>query len=362
MRLASLSIINFKNIKDLELSPSIKLTCITGNNGMGKTNLLDAIYLLSMCKSSTRLPDKQCIRHGEDFFLVKGVYDIGGDEESISCGVTINGDKSIKRSGKQYKRISEHLGLLPLVMISPNDISLIISGGEERRRYLNTIIVQVDKRYLNAINCYGAVLVQRNKLLKSYDKTQSSVLDAFDMQMAQYGMEVYEMRTKFVDLLLPSFQKYYEIISGSMENVSLQYVSDLQKSSMELLLKESRTKDIALQFTNVGIHRDELELKLNGYPVRRLGSQGQQKSVLLALKLAQAEVLRQALDIAPILLLDDIFDKLDEHRLRNLMHLLADANFGQIFLTDTNRDRIGVLLQSLPYESKLLEINDGQLL
>jgi DNA replication and repair protein RecF len=362
MQLASLSITNYKNIKELELVPSPKLTCLAGNNGMGKTNLLDAIYLLSMCKSSAGVTYRQCIRHGEPFLMLKADYIKGGNSETIVCSIDKQGAKTLKRNGKAYTKISEHIGLLPLVMISPYDSVLISDASEERRHFLNGVLVQTDNRALGAINRYNALLAQRNKLLKTYTPAHSVVLEAIDMQMIQCGQAVCDLRTQLAELLQEPFAHYYSAIAQNDESVSLRYVSDLQEDTFDRLLAQSRNKDMALQFTTVGVHRDDLELKIGAYPVRRLGSQGQQKTVLLALKLAQADVLKRVLGVAPILLLDDIFDKLDAGRIKNLMNLLAADKFGQIFLTDSNKERIAALLQTLTYDTKMLEIKDGALL
>ncbi|GHT72386.1 DNA replication and repair protein RecF [Bacteroidia bacterium] len=358
MQLTSLSAVNFKNIRQLELFPSPKLTCLAGNNGEGKTNLLDAIYLLSMCKSSVGLTDKQCICHNEDFFLLKANYTKQESEECISCGVSKREGKTLKRNGKTYDRLSEHLGLLPLVMVSPADSALISDSGDERRRYLNSVLVQMDSRYLSAINRYNALLAQRNKMLKVHT-AHYDVLEILDMQLSQCGQEVYEHRTRLTEQLQAPFLHYYQVIAENKEQVSLHYVSDLQRDTLQTLLQQDWSKDIALQYTTVGVHRDDLQLKIGSYPVRKLGSQGQQKTVLLALKLAQVDVLKQHFGIAPILLLDDIFDKLDGQRIKNLMDLVATGNFGQIFLTDSNKDRVNTLLHNVSYDYKLFEIKNG---
>jgi DNA replication and repair protein RecF len=362
MQLSSLSVDNFKNIADMELYPSPKLTCFTGCNGMGKTNVLDAIYMLSMCKSSAGLPDRECIRHDEDFFLIKGTYNRLDLTEIISYGVKKQGVKVIKRNDKAYKRIGEHLGLLPLVMVSPADSGLVADSSELRRRYLNGLLVQTDSRYFSLLARYTAALAQRNKLLKNYMPAHADVLYAIDMQLAQYGQEIYEFRKRIVEMLKEPFTRCCQAISADIQCASIGYVSDLHTDTLANLLKLRRGKDMALQHTTVGIHRDDLELKQGNYSVRRIGSQGQQKTILLALKLAQSDVLKNALGIAPILLLDDIFDKLDSNRIQNLMCLLANDNYGQIFLSDSSKERLNVLLHALPYDNKLVEINNGQII
>ncbi len=358
MRLKSLSVVNFKNIRQLELKPADKLTCLVGSNGEGKTNLLDALYLLSMCKSSVGLTDRQCICHDEDFFLVKGAYEVRGSEELISCGCTRADGKVFKRNGKNYERLSDHIGLLPVVMVSPADGALITDASDERRRYLNSVIAQVDKNYLDAINRYNAVLQQRNKLLKN-PSLDYDVLEVLDMQLADSALLVFEKRTQMVEELLPSFQKYYEQISEGKEQVQLRYKSDLHEDALGALLKQNFARDKALQFTTVGVHRDDLDMRLDGYPIKKLGSQGQQKNMLLALKLAQADLLQQRLHVAPMLLLDDIFDKLDMKRVANLISVVSHGAFGQIFLTDSNKVRLDTLLHEVRWEYKVLEVTNG---
>jgi DNA replication and repair protein RecF len=358
MHLKYLSIVNFKNIRSLELEPAAKLTCLVGNNGAGKTNLLDALYLLSMSKSGMGLTDRQCICHDEDYFLVKGVYEVRGNEEVIACGCTRHEGKALKRNGKTYERLSDHIGLLPVVMVSPSDISLISDAGDERRRYLNSVISQHDKTYLDAVTRYNMALQQRNKLLKNpvpdYD-----VLEAIDLQMNESARPVFEKRAEFLEELLPLFQKYYEKISEGKERVELRYKSDLQKDSLLIMLRENFSRDKALQFTTAGVHRDDLDMRLDGYSIKKLGSQGQQKTMLLALKLAQAELLQRRIGLPPMLLLDDIFDKLDLQRVKNLIAVVSQGAFGQIFLTDSNKVRLDTLLHEVDWAYKVLEVKGG---
>jgi DNA replication and repair protein RecF len=357
MQLKHLSVVNFKNIRQLELEPAAKLTCLVGSNGEGKTNLLDAIYLLSMCKSSVGLTDRQCICHGEEFFLLKGTYSVQGSEEVISCSATRADGKMMKRNGKTYEKFSDHIGLLPLVMISPADSALISDSGEERRRYLNSILSQQDKGYLHAITRYNALLQQRNKALKinsGYD-----LIEVLDMQMAECAAQVYSSRLQLVEQIQEPFQRYYSLISQGKEQVSIGYDSDLEEGDFLQLLKQDYSKDRILQYTSCGIHRDDLKMKIGEYPIKKIGSQGQQKTLLLALKLAQVDLLQQRMGVAPILLLDDIFDKLDLQRVQNLIHLVSVGNFGQIFLTDSNKVRIDTLLHEVAYEHKLFEVKNG---
>jgi DNA replication and repair protein RecF len=362
MKVLSLSITNFKNIREMFLTPSPKLTCFAGSNGAGKTNLLDALYMLSMCKSSGWITDKECITHGENFFVLKGTYQKQDAQEVITCGVSSEGIKTIRRGDKAYKKITEHLGLLPLVMVAPSDASLISDSGEARRRFLNSVLVQTQSTYIEAINNYNNALMQRNKLLKTYRETQADILDALDAQLCRYGSEVYMQRLTLTQAMQEPFARYYQAIAGEAESAEVRYNSYMRNGDYAVLLARSRRKDIALQYTTTGVHRDDLEFLICMHGARRLGSQGQQKTCLLALKLAQADALRSTLGLAPILLLDDIFDKLDADRIHNLMHLLAAENFGQIFLTDSSRERIEKLLHTLPYESQLHQIQSGALI
>jgi DNA replication and repair protein RecF len=360
LRLHHLSVTNFKNIRQLELEPADKLTCLVGNNGEGKTNLLDALYLLSMCKSSLGLTDKQCICHGENFFLVKGTYRLGDSDELVACGCTRADGKILKRNGKTYARLADHIGLLPLVMVSPADSALIIEGGEPRRRYLNSVIAQLDGRYLEAVTRYDRLLMQRNKMLKDLRSLSYDLLEVIDMQLAQHAALVFEQRAQVVDSILPLFQTFYEAIAQGKERVQLHYKSDLQEGELAAQLKQNFSRDSLLQFTSCGVHRDDLVMQLGAYPIKKIGSQGQQKTMLLALKLAQAELLQQRLETAPMLLLDDIFDKLDMLRIANLIEVVSQGNFGQIFLTDSNKIRLAQLLDKAGGEHKVIEVKAGE--
>jgi DNA replication and repair protein RecF len=361
MYLKHLSVVNFKNIRQLELYPAAKLTCLVGSNGEGKTNLLDALYLLSMCKSSSGLTDRQCICHGEDFFLVKGTYHVRGGEEVVSCGCARADGKIFKRNANAYERLADHIGMLPLVMISPADSAIISESGEERRRYLNSVIAQLDKGYLDAVTRYGRALQQRNKMLKDVRSLSYDLLEVLDEQLSSCADEVFGKRTQLVSDLSPFFQKYYELISQGKERVHLAYASDLKDGGLLALLKQSFARDCALQFTSTGVHRDDLSLLLDDYPIKKLGSQGQQKTMLLALKLAQAELLQQRLGTPPLLLLDDIFDKLDMQRVKNLIGVISHSALGQIFLTDSSKVRIDSLLHEVQWEYKVLEVKGGEI-
>lgn len=348
MFIRELTLLNYKNFGEATLTFSRKLNCFIGNNGVGKTNLLDAVYYLSFCKSYFNNPDSQNVRHGNEFFALQGRYELKGASEEIHCGYVTGQKKKMRRNKKEYDRFSDHIGLLPLVMISPADSVLIQGGSEERRRFLDSVISQYDRTYLDWLVKYNRVLQQRNFLLKEYAGQNIADPDIFavwDEQLIHLGEKIHQKRGKFLQELLPVFQRYYDLISGGNESVSLEYGSQLNGMDYSLLLKESFGRDRMIQFTTTGIHKDDLELKLGGHPIKRLGSQGQNKTYLIALKFAQFDFIRSLNDIKPILLLDDIFDKLDSGRVEEIVKLVSDDNFGQIFITDTNREHLDGILR-----------------
>ncbi|MDR2448997.1 MAG: DNA replication and repair protein RecF [Prevotellaceae bacterium] len=348
MYLEQLSITDFKNIASATLRFSPHINCIIGNNGEGKTNLLDAIYCLSMTKSYFGGSDLSNIRHGQPFFLLQGCFQQGESAAQVHCGVQRDGGKVIKHNNKVYQRLTDHIGLFPLVMISPTDHALINESGEERRKYLNGLLSQFDREYLNAMLRYNHILLQRNKLLKTpLNSGAMDVLLTLNEQLGQYGQLIYERRRQLVENLQPYFQKIYTKLSKDKEEVSLGYRSDLDKGLLTDLLQQHFERDKVLQHTSTGIHRDDLTMHLDGYPLRRTGSQGQQKTYLLALKLAQFDLLYQRKGFHPLLLLDDIFDKLDAGRIHELISLVAHEAFGQIFFTDSNKVRLNSMVQEL---------------
>jgi len=361
MFLKHLSAVNFKSYSQVDINFHAKLNCFVGDNGQGKTNLLDTIYYLSICKSAFNPIDSQNIKHSEDFFIVQGQYERDGMDENIFCAVKQNEGKVFKRNNKDYPRLADHVGLLPVVIISPADLSLIIEGSEERRKYVNSVISQFDRIYLDELIRYNRVLAQRNKLLKDFgDKSGSEDLfDVLDSQLVMMGEAIYSKRKDFVDKLIPIFQKYYTIISGRDELVKLQYQSHLEGENFESLLKLNFAKDRILQFTSIGVHKDDLALMLNDRLIKKEGSQGQQKTYLIALKLAQFEFMLNLSKVKPILLLDDIFDKLDSSRVENFIKLVSDDGFGQIFITDTNKNRLTEILDKLHSGYKLFRVDSG---
>jgi len=347
MFIRELSILNYKNFGEATLSFSKKLNCFIGNNGVGKTNLMDAIYYLSFCKSYFNNPDSQNVRHSEEFFALQGRYEHNGTNEEIHCGFKLGQKKKIRRNKKEYERFSDHIGLLPLVIISPSDAGLIQGGSEERRRFMDSVISQYDRTYLDWLVRYNRALQQRNILLKEYSCQPNIDPDIFaiwDEQLVHLGDKIHQKRVDFLQELLPVFQRYYSLISGGNESVSLEYDSQLNDQNFSTLLIESFAKDRMLLFTTTGIHKDDLDLRLGGYPIKRLGSQGQNKTYLVALKFAQFDFIKSQNNLKPILLLDDIFDKLDSGRVEEIVKLVSEDHFGQIFITDTNREHLDSIL------------------
>lgn len=362
MYIQELSLVNFKNFEHVEFRFSEGLNCFIGNNGAGKTNLVDAIYYLSFCKSFLNSVDGQNIRFGEDFFMIQGKYSRLDSDELIYCGQKRNQKKIFKRNQKEYKKLSEHIGLIPLIVVTPSDTNLISGGSEERRRFVDTVISQYDAVYLENLIRYNRALQQRNNLLKQFagqHTFQAETLEIWDDQLVKYGIQIFESRRIFIEKLQPVFQKYYELISGGKECVGLELQSDLQNQNFELLLRQTVGKDRLFQYTTSGIHKDDFEFKLAEYPIKKFGSQGQKKTFLVALKLAQFDFMKEVSGLTPILLLDDIFDKLDKYRVEQIVKLVADDHFGQIFITDTNREHLDQIIAGLEAESKIFTISDG---
>jgi DNA replication and repair protein RecF len=360
MYLKYLSVSNFKNIEQLDIDCSPVLNCFVGNNGEGKTNLLDGIYYLSMCKSKFVSSDYPNIRDNEDYFMLKGRYLRDGDEESVSCGVKRNSKKSFKYNSKEYKKLSEHIGIIPLVFITPSDISLINSGSEERRKFIDSVISQTDKLYLDALIRYANVLMNRNKTLKyRVSEIDLSFIDALNEQMSIYGQTIYEKRKAMLESFLPVFQEVYNAVSGGKDIVGLSYRSDLERGNLKSLLEANLERDCALQHTSAGVHRDDLVMEINGRALKNSGSQGQQKTFLIAMMMTQFHIIKQHAGIAPILLLDDIFDKLDIERVERLIAFVTGNGFGQIFLTDSNKSRLDALLKKTDADYKLFGMNSG---
>ena len=361
MWLKRISILKYKNLQQVELSFSHKLNCIIGQNGMGKTNLMDAVYYLSFCKSATNPVDSQNIFHGDDFFVLHGFYETDfGEPEEVYCGLKRRQKKQFKRNKKEYPRLSDHIGLIPLVMVSPADSLLIAGGSEERRRFIDVVISQFDREYLEALIRYNKAMLQRNTLLKAEIEPEDELMNVWEEMMASAGTVVYEKRKQFIEEFIPIFQSYYSYISQDREQVSLTYESHLADGDLLTLLKESRQRDRIMGYSLKGVHKDDLVMKLGDFPIKREGSQGQNKTYLIALKLAQFEFLkRTGSRTTPIVLLDDIFDKLDASRVEQIVKLVSGDAFGQIFITDTNRDHLDRILKKIEGDYRLFEVTEG---
>ena len=362
MWLKRISILNYKNLEQVELAFSHKMNCIIGKNGMGKTNLIDAVYYLSFCKSSTNPIDSQNIRHEQDFFVIQGFYETDdGEPEEVYCGLKRRQKKQFKRNKKEYTRLSDHIGLIPLVMVSPADSLLIAGGSEERRRFMDVVISQFDREYLDALIRYNKALAQRNTLLKSEAEPEDALMEVWEEMMASAGETVYRKRLAFIEEFIPIFQSYYSYISQDREQVSLTYQSHVAEGDLLALLRESRQRDRIMGYSLKGVHKDDLVMLLGDFPIKREGSQGQNKTYLIALKLAQFEFLkRTGSRTTPLVLLDDIFDKLDASRVEQIVKLVAGDNFGQIFITDTNRDHLDKILRKIEGDYKLFEVDNGE--
>lgn len=361
MLLNSLSILNYKNIKDVNLTFSPKINCFIGNNGMGKTNVLDAIYFLSFCKSHSCFSDSQNINHEAEFFMIQGKYNISSEEEEIFCGMKRKQKKQFKRNKKEYERLSDHIGLIPLVMVSPDDSTLISEGSSERRKFIDGVISQFNKTYLQYLLQYNNVLKQRNSLLKQ-DNPDDQFLDILEDKMDFYGRYIYQERVSFIESFIPVFQEFYQKIASANEVVSLQYLSDYQNcENITQLMRDNRYKDKILGFSTIGIHKDDLEMHLENHPIKQIGSQGQNKTYLISLKFAQFDFLKKTHNLKPILLLDDIFDKLDSNRVEQIVNLVASDFFGQIFITDTNREHLDHILLPLEDNSRIFKVINGNI-
>lgn len=362
MYLKKLNILNFKNYAEAQLEFSSHINCMVGNNGEGKTNVLDAIHYLSFCKSFFNPIDSQNILHESPFFLIQGNYVVAGNDEEIYCGLKRNQKKQFKRNKKEYTRLAEHIGLFPLVMISPADSELITEGSESRRRFIDSVIAQYDRDYLDDLIAYNKVLSHRNALLKQFSEMgrfDRESLEIWDMQLAAYGNKVYEKRNRFIASFIPIFQQYYELISGGKEQVGIEYISHLHDASFMEVLDKALNRDRAVGYSTVGVHKDDLGFTLNTYPLKKYASQGQQKSFLIALKLAQFDFIKNLKNATPILLLDDIYDKLDDLRVKQLMELVCSTNFGQIFITDTHLTRLATIFKATGADFKIFEIVNG---
>ncbi len=362
MFIKRLSILNYKNIASAALEFSPKINCFIGQNGEGKTNVLDAIYFLSFTKSATNTIDSLNVHHGEEMMMLQGSYWLRDAEEEIMCGMKLHQKKIFQRNRKAYKRMAEHIGLLPLIMVSPNDIDLVHGGSEERRRFMDGVIAQYNKNYISLLSRYNKALQQRNALLKSDDVMPQEMLSVYEEIMSETGEEIYRERDAFIRDFIPVFQKYYTEISGNQESVALAYTSHCQRGALLDVIRSGRNKDFAVGYSLHGVHKDDLEMRLNGFPLKREGSQGQNKTYLISLKLAQFDFLKQTSGgTRPILLLDDIFDKLDALRVEKIVNLVSEDTFGQIFITDTNRENLDRILIRTQGDYRIFMVKHGEI-
>ena len=358
MHLSDLSLVNFKNIIQVELNLSNRVNCFLGDNGQGKTNLLDAIYHLSYTKSFFNSIDSQNVKFNESFYVIQGT--VSNNEENIKlyCGLKKGEKKIFKKNKKTYKKLAEHIGLFPVVMITPYDINLILDGGDTRRRFFDALIAQFDKNYLLCLLNYNKLLKQRNAFLKTKNKA-IDLLEVYDFQMIDLANSIHHARKEFINEFIPIFNQFYQDISSNKELVSIQYISSLISDSMKNIFIKNREKDQLIGYTSSGIHRDDFHFFINNNPIKKFGSQGQQKTFLIALKLAKFEYIKLKKNIIPVLLLDDIFDKLDDHRVGYILSLIEKNKLGQTFITDTSNDKIPNILKKLKIENQLYWIDKG---
>ncbi|PLX22861.1 MAG: DNA replication and repair protein RecF [Salinivirgaceae bacterium] len=364
MFLKKLTLLNFKNYESAQAELSEAINCFVGDNGSGKTNLLEAVYYLSLCKSCFNIPDLQNIKIGEQFFMIDGDFHIKDETEKIICAVQEGLKKKFSRNKKEYTRLSDHIGLIPAVLSTPSDTQLVYAASDERRRFLNGLISQHDRAYLQNVIDYNKALEQRNRLLKNFAQTNTwdeLALEIWDETMSQTGEKIFESRKELIDKLKPVFQKYYSFISGDNEEVSLVYKSDLENGSLKELLNESRQADRFAQRSTIGIHRDDLVFLIGDRNIKKTGSQGQQKTYLVALKFGQFDLIKGITSKKPLLLLDDVFDKLDAGRVERIISLVAEENFGQIFITDANKVRVDKVLEKVSSDHRIFKVQAGKL-
>ncbi len=364
MLLENISLVNFKNYEDLNLTFSPQINCFVGHNGVGKTNILDAVYYLSMTKSAFNNVDHQNIRHNESFFAIHGSFLKAEEQFRIHVSLKNGQKKVIKKDKKVYEKISEHIGEFPVVLIAPYDTDLIREGSEGRRRFFDSILAQLDQEYLKALLQYNHALKQRNSLLKQFAERRyfdSDLLEPYDRQMIDLGEKIWKKRKEFIAEFKPVFASHFEFLSSKKEETDLNYVSDLIAPDFAKLFKSSQKKDLAIQRTTLGIHKDEFEFTIAGNPLKKFGSQGQQKSFIIALKLAHFDMIKNSKGFKPLLLLDDIFDKLDELRIQKLMNMVAGNAFGQIFVTDARPERTNEVFHTLEGDIRVFHIDAGRL-
>lgn len=363
MILKTLTIVNFKNIGMATVEWSPKMNCLVGRNGMGKTNVLDAIYYLSFCRSISNPIDSQLIRHEEPYLMIEGQYATDdGEPETVACALKRGAKKRFKRNDKEYRKLADHIGLVPIVLVAPSDTNLIDGQSEDRRRLMDMVISQYDRLYMDSLVRYSKVLQQRNTLLKAEEEPDPALLDILEEQMAQEGETIYKARKAFIDEFLPVFNTYHNTIAGSHDDVGLEYVSHCQRGPLIEVIRRDRMKDRCVGYSLHGVHRDDLNFTINGHPLKKEGSQGQNKTFAIALKLAQFDFLkRTASATTPILLLDDIFDKLDADRVGRIVDIVLSDNFGQTFITDTESAHLENILRGYSHDYRIYDVKEGEI-
>ncbi len=365
MYLHKLNLLNFKNYENVEAEFCEKINFISGLNGSGKTNLLDAIHYLALTKSHFNNIDYENIRHNSEMAIIQGIFIMNNDiYEEILCYIQKNKKKILKRNKKEYQKLSDHIGFIPLVIVSPTDHEIIIDTGEERRKFINNIISQYNKDYLETLINYNKILAQRNKALKNIEKVGFSkeTIEIYDFKLSNYANTIVKYRKEFFHQFIPIFRKFYELIANNNEKVDIIYESTIVEYDMIELLKQNIEKDLILGYTTVGPHKDIIKFILNNHDIKRIGSQGQQKTFTIALKIAQYEFLKEKRKVKPIILLDDIFDRLDEKRVNHLVSMISNDNFGQIFITHTDENIFKILLKNINVETKFFKIENNNIL
>lgn len=359
MYLKKISLFNYKNFSEANFEFDSKINCFVGKNGIGKTNVLDAIYHLSYGKSYFNPLAVQNIKHDEEFFVIDGEFEKDERNEQIVCSLKKGQKKILKRNGKQYDKFSDHIGFIPLVIISPADRDLIVEGSETRRKFIDSVISQLDSTYLQQLIQYQKVIIQRNALLKYFALNhvfESTTLSIYNEQLHELGHSIFEKRKQFLEDFIPIFNKHHQAITGNAETVQLVYESQLHEKDLLALFEESLAKDRVLHYTTVGIHKDDLSFEIDHHPIKKFGSQGQQKSFLIALKLAQFEFVKKQSKQNPILLFDDIFDKLDETRVGKIIEMVNNDDFGQLFISDTHPERTEAVVKSMHQSYKIFTL------
>jgi len=364
MHLANLKLINFKNYQNEAFTFTSEINGFVGDNGAGKTNLLDAIHYLSLTKSFLNSIDYQNLRHGQEFFSLLGTYSKDQAEFKVKCQLKAGEKKIISLNNNFYDKLSEHIGLFPLVLIAPYDTDIIRGNNDIRRKFFDGVIAQLDRQYLVDLLKYNHALRQRNYVLRyteSHNQVDMDLIEPYDQILISTGQKIYNQRKQFLEMALPFIQEHYEHISDHKEHIRFKYRSDVDSDNFEINFKRALKNDLAAKRTHIGIHKDEYKIEIDGYPIKKYGSQGQQKSLIVALKLAQFDILRKKNGFKPIILMDDIFDKLDEHRINKILNLVAGHTFGQIFITDARPERTNAIFNDIQADKIIYEIKDGSI-